>query len=126
MTRLRTLTTMAWFVLGLVCLPAASAQAPQPPAQAPQAAPSYSDTELKSFVTAALKVQHISESYLPKLQSAQDPEEQQQIREQATGAMEQALEDEGMTVNEYNDIMKQVQTNPQLAERVKQHLNDLQ
>jgi len=102
-----------------------SAQAPGSPAvQPPQQASSYSDSELKSFALAALNVQRIRNLYLPKLDAAKTPEQEQEVRKAATDEMVQAIEGEGMTVRQYREISTQVQQSPELAKRVQEHVRD--
>lgn len=105
--------SMAW-------APFTSAQGTAPRVQQP--APSYSDDELKSFAVAALEVQRINDAYLPKLKTASTPEEQQRVEKTATDEMVKAVEKEGMTVDKYKQIMNHAQSDPQIAERVMQHI----
>lgn len=113
-------------LIGLACSPAVFSQATErPPAErsAPGlSAPSYSDSELKSFAVAVLEVQRINNDYVPKLESAKSPEEQMQIRKTASQEMVRAVEKEGMSVEKYKEIMSQAETNPAIAERVKAHM----
>ncbi len=110
-------------LIGLTGAPAVFSQATlQPPAQ--QSASSFSDSELKSFAVAVLEVQRINDTYVPKLQSAQSPEEQQQLRQTASQEMVRAVEKEGMSVDKYKEILSQAQADPAVAERVKQHMRN--
>jgi hypothetical protein len=108
---------------GLFCTPAVFAQAaPKPPAG--EVAPSYSDDELKSFAVAVVEVQRINDTYVQKLESAASPEEQQQLRQAASQEMVQAVQKEGMSVDKYKAIMSQAQTDPVVAQRVKEHIKN--
>ena len=110
-------------LIGLTCAPAVFPQATlQPPAQ--QSASSFSDSELKSFAVAVLEVQRINDTYVPKLESAKSPEEQQQLRQTASQEMVRAVEKEGMSVDKYKEILSQAQADPAVAERVKQHMRN--
>jgi len=122
MIRWTLLTTIAFAVLGASWVPVVSAQAPGSPAvQPPQQASSYSDSELKSFALAALNVQRIRNLYLPKLDAAKTPEQEQEVRKAATDEMVRAIEGEGMTVRQYREISTQMQQSPELAKRVQEH-----
>lgn len=110
--------------MGMAWAPTTSAQGTPPKAQ--QSAPSYSDSELKSFAVAALEVQRINDAYLPKLKSASSPEEQKQVEKIATAEMVKAVEKEGMTVDKYKEIMNHAQSNPEVAEKVMQHIKNVQ
>jgi len=115
----------AFAVLGASWTAIASAQAPDAPAiKSPQQALSYSDAELRSFTLAALNVQRIKGLYLPKLEAAKTPEQEQEVRKAATNEMVQAIEGEGMTVGKYTEIAKQVQQSPEIAKRVQEHARD--
>lgn len=118
------MTVAVCAAMGLAWAPAASAQATPPKAEQP--APSYSDAELKSFAVAALQVQRINDVYLPKLKSAGTPEEQKQVEKTATAEMVKAVEKEGMSVDKYKQIMNHAQSNPEIAERVMQHIKSVQ
>lgn len=123
MIRSRVVTMMTVAVLGIAAAPISWAQTGQPPAAQP--ALSYSDDELKSFVVAALEVQRINSVYLPKLQAAATPEEQQQVRAAASEEMVQAVEKNGLSVDKYKEILDQAQTNPAVAGRVKEHIKNV-
>ena len=86
---------------------------------------SFSDTDLKSFVIAALEVERISDTYLPKLKAAKTPEEQQQVENAASREMVKAVENKGMSIDKYQEIATEAQANPAVAERVKQHIRDM-
>ena len=123
MIRWTLLTTIAFAVLGASWTPVVSAQALGSPAvEPPQQTSSYSDTELKSFALAALNVQRIRNVYLPKLEAAQTPEQEQEVRKAAANEMAQAIEGEGMTVGQYREISNQVRQSPELAKRVQEHI----
>ncbi|MPZ46366.1 MAG: DUF4168 domain-containing protein [Betaproteobacteria bacterium] len=117
-------TRVLSLVLGLVGLACPLAVFPQgtlqPPAE--QSASSFSDSELKSFAVAVLEVQRINDTFVPKLESAKSPEEQQKLRKTASQEMVRAVEKEGMSVDKYKEIMSQTEANPAVAERVKEHM----
>jgi len=125
MIRWTFLATITFAVLGASWTPIASAQAPDAPAIEPQQqASSYSDAELKSFALAAINVVRIRNLYLPQLESAQTPEQEQEVRKAATDEMVQAIESEGVTVDQYTEISKQVRESSEIAKRVQEHLRD--
>lgn len=117
-------TMMTIALLSIASVPVALAQASQLPAE--QSAPSYSDAELKSFAVALLEVQRINDAYLPQLKAAKTTEEQQQVEEKASQEMEQAVRTKGLSVDKYKEILTRAQSNPEVAERVKQHLKAAQ
>jgi hypothetical protein len=96
------------------------------PSEILRSGPSYSDVELKSFAVAALEVQRINDTYLPKLKTASTPEEQKQVEKIATDEMVKAVEKEGMSVDKYKEIMNHAQSNPEIADRVMKHIKSVQ
>ena len=93
-----------------------------PPAPAQTQAASYSDDELKSFAVAIVKVQQINHFYQPKLQAAVTPEEQEKVLQTASNEMTRVVEDNGMQVQRFTQILDDLLIDPALAERVRQHI----
>ena len=120
--RSRFLAVTAAALTGVAPAPAAFAQSDQPAAE--QNAPSYSDTELKSFAGAVLEVQRVNYTYLPKLEAAVTREEQEQVLQTATDEMTQVVEKNGMSVDRFTQILNDAQTSPGLADRVRQHMRE--
>lgn len=83
---------------------------------------SFSDDDLKSFVLAAIKVQRITESCSAKLDTAQSPDEQREIKESAVSEMVEAVENEGISVDQYQAIAMHAQSDEKVAERLKQQI----
>lgn len=86
---------------------------------------SFSDADLKAFVLAAIHVQRISEIYSERLEDAKTPEEQQNVKQAATSEMVKAVETEGISVDKYQEIANQAQTDQDVAERVKQQIENI-
>jgi hypothetical protein len=124
MVRWNFLMAIAVAALGISWTAVAPAQAPQTAPAIPQQQPaaSYTEAELKSFAVATLDVQRIRNVYLPKLEAAATPVEQQQVRDAATSEMVQAVKKAGMTVDKYSEISAQARQSPQIAEQVQRHL----
>src|SRR5690554_1858885 len=80
----------------------------------PQAVDSsqFSDSDLKNFVAASQQVAMISQDYAPKLQEAKDPSEQQKVLEEADQKMISAVENEGMSVDQFLMINQAAQQDP--------------
>jgi predicted glycoside hydrolase/deacetylase ChbG (UPF0249 family) len=99
---------------------------PAPELQTPPTdAASFSDDTLKSFADAFLEIASISQEYQPQLEGAGTPEEQQRVRTEAGGRMLEAVEGtEGISVEEYNQIMEAAQGDPELAQRINTHITD--
>lgn len=97
--------------------PAAAAAAAQGGAGAAMA--EVTDQKLEQFVEAIGEVQEVQTSYSERLQSAEDQDEAESLREEARDEMIGAVKDTGLTVDEYNLIAQRLQTDPALAERVR-------
>ncbi|KPP82269.1 MAG: hypothetical protein HLUCCA04_05915 [Oceanicaulis sp. HLUCCA04] len=100
--------------------PAALAQeggaAMQQPAPAESA--SVTDEQISSFITAAQGVNMIAQTYQPQLEAAEDEEAAMAIQQEAESQMLSAVEQSGLSVEEYNAIAAGLQSDPELAERV--------
>jgi hypothetical protein len=86
----------------------------------------FTDQDLQTFASAVIQIERINMEVQQQVQAAETPEEQQQVQAQAQAQMVQVIEAEGLTVDEYNEIATAVQTDPQLAEQIQQHLMDMQ
>jgi hypothetical protein len=93
-------------------------------AQVASAPPAYSDDELKTFAVAIVKVQRLNHVYLPKLDAANTPEEQEKVLQSASDAMTRVVEDNGMSVNRFTQILDDLLADAGLAERVRQHIRE--
>lgn len=85
---------------------------------------SYDDSELKSFATAAVKVQIISNAYSQKMGEVESEAEKKQLQRKASVEMVEAVKKEGMTVDKYQSIAKRLDTDVALAKRVQQKLSE--
>jgi uncharacterized protein DUF4168 len=102
---------------GLLVGPAATAQqqspaAPSPTAPAPTTAPAtISDNKLDATAAAVKKVTALRDTYEQKL--AQAPAaEKQRLAGEATDAMEKAVTEQGLSIEEYTAILKVAQNDP--------------
>lgn len=78
------------------------------------------DKQLEKFVDAATDVQEVQATYAQRMQEAQDQEQAQSLRDEAQSEMVGAVEESGLSVQEFNLIAQRLQTDPELAERLKQ------
>lgn len=111
----------AW--LGGTMAPLTWAQFGEPETVRP--ASSYNDAELKSVAFAVVEVQRINDVYVPRLDAATSTEEQQQVRQAASVEMRQAVE-KHISVDKYTEIVSQAKLDAELAERIRQHMQDAQ
>lgn len=121
----KTLTTLAIAVaLGTSSAAFAIPQQGNAAAQAPmqQQAPEIdvSDEQLEQFVDAMTSVQEISGKYTEQFQSAETAEDAQAIQQKAQEEMIEAVNDSGLSADEYNTIVQAVQTDEELRARMQE------
>lgn len=121
------LVTLALAAIAVAWLAAAPAQTPQSPsdgavasAKKPSSPPT--DAELKSFAGAAVEVHRINDAYVPKLEAAGTVDEERKLEAAALREMVQAVENEGLSVDKYEEILTQAQTDRELVHRLKRPL----
>ena len=117
------LVGMTW-ISACVAETNAANEAPAPAAnEAPATKPvAYNDAELKKFADAALDVVRIKAAYAQVI--AQKMQEQQEARQAASQEMEEAVKQHGMSVEKYQEILTNIQADPDLAGRVDKHLSE--
>lgn len=116
------LTAAALATLGLA-LAVAPVTAGQPAGIQLAQAETYSDEKLESFAMAAVEVGKIRNDYVGRIQQAESEEERQQLAEEATGEMMQAVEGTpGITADEYNAIIQAAQNDQELTDRIRQQI----
>lgn len=86
--------------------------------EAPQV--DVSDEEVQSFAAAMVSVQELGQEWTQRMQETDDQEELSQMQQDAQEEMIGAIEDEGMTVEEYNEIATAAQQDPELAQQIEQ------
>lgn len=116
---------------GLVAAPAAFAE--QPPAamqlaqneqqQPAQPAIQPDEQQLESFVVATVRIIDIQQQAQQQMAAA-EPEQQEQVRAQAMQEIVAAVENEGLSVDEYNGIVQQVENDPELGQTVQQRIQE--
>jgi hypothetical protein len=112
---------------GLLFAPVAHAQqqspaAPSPTAPGPTTAPAnISDNKLDAAAAAVKKVTALRDTYEQKL--AQAPAaEKQRLAGEASDAMEKAVTDQGLSVEEYTTILKVAQNDPVVRGKLVQRM----
>lgn len=84
---------------------------------------SFEDQTLQAYAVAAVEVRDLQQEWIPRIQNAATSEEKQQLRDEATGQMVQAIQDEGLTVEEYNAITDAARQDPQLLRRIQGYMD---
>jgi len=83
-----------------------------------QQAADFSDAELKKFAAARTDVNDIRGEYSEALGNVEDPDKAQELQNKYTQKMISAIEEKGLSVQNYNAITKAVQENAGLREKV--------
>ncbi len=107
-----TLPAAALFAFALAAPLPATAQ--MDGGQPPIAAEDLSTSQLESFAAAAVRVGEITDRLEVEAQGVEDQAELLELQEQAKMEMAAAVEDEGLTVDEYNMIFQVAQVDPEL------------
>lgn len=76
------------------------------------------DEQVESFAEAQARVAEIGEKWTPRMQEAESSEEVQKAREQAQQEMVIAVENAGLSVQEYNQIARAAQADEELRSKI--------
>ena len=113
-SNLSRLTLPAFAVAALAFMgpaPAVAQTASEPPTISPQ---DISQSQLESFVAAATRVGEITDQLQSEAQGVEDEARLAELQEQANVEMVTAVEEEGLTVDEYNMIFQVAQVDPEI------------
>ncbi|WP_179105612.1 DUF4168 domain-containing protein [Vreelandella utahensis] len=78
----------------------------------------FSDEELQQFVNLQDSIGEIREEYVSQIEAAESEDKARQLQQEAQSEMVSAIEDAGMSVQEYNAIAVAYNSNPDIQERV--------
>ncbi len=82
------------------------------------------DQTIDTFVDAFVAVQDIREDFTERLHGASDEAEAQALQAEAQEKMLRAVEESGMSVQEYNEVALALQNDPELMQRVQDKAMD--
>jgi Domain of unknown function (DUF4168) len=98
------------------------AQSPQPqPLQTPSPSASISDEKLNAAAAAIGQVATIQQSYESKITAAPSSDKERLFKERRD-AMEKAVTDQGLSVDEYNSIIRTAQNDSTVREKLTQRI----
>ena len=100
----------------LLALPMAQAQ--NDAAQVTAQKVSYSDPQLQKFADAYRSIVMLSREYAPRIKAAADIKEAEELNREAQGKMIGAIEQAGLSKDEYQQIASSLRSDPALLERV--------
>ncbi len=99
----------------------------QEPWEQQQAAPAdFSDEEIDRVASAYVDIIDIREDYHGKLASVDDPEEAQAIQMEANEKITEAVENNGVSVETYNEVIAAAQTDESLMNDLLSKIDQLQ
>ncbi len=79
-----------------------------------------SDAEVEAFAAALADVQEVGQAWTQRMQDAESQDEIADMREEARDEMTRAIEEHGLSVEDYNAIATAAQNDPELAQRIQQ------
>jgi hypothetical protein len=86
-----------------------------------QAQPEFNDQQLESFVLAAIAVDEVIREWNPRIQAAENDAQAAQLRQQANSElMDVITQMDGITVEQYQEIGRAAQADPDLAARIQE------
>lgn len=115
---------VAALVTVALSMPVVPSLADEPAANAAATKAKISEKRLNDFVAAAKDVYAIRQKYAPKFKDAKDDGEKQQVLQTARGEMKSAIENRGLTVEQYNDVLVAAKGDQELADRIGKMLDD--
>jgi len=123
---LRAFTVVAGMALAAAAIavfPAAHAQTPAPSAQSPgaQSPAAIPEQKLASVAVAVQKVTTIRRDYEQKMSGASGAD-QQRIATEANTALSKAVTDQGLSLDEFNSIVRMAQNDPGMREKILQKM----
>ena len=126
-TRLPQALAAAALSVALLAVPLAAHAQSQPPhpqarPQSQSPSPTISDQKLDAAAAAVGQVTTIRQSYEQKIAKA-PPSDKQHMTDEANNALEKAVTDQGLSVDEYNSIMRMAQTDPTVRQKLAQRIH---
>ena len=114
----------ALIAAGQLCVPA-NAQNPSPSPAPEQSAPvpNLSDQKLDAAAAALGQVASLLRDYQQRLLAATEPADKQRIAQEGNGALKKAVEDQGLTIEEYNSIIVVAQNDPEVRNKILQRMH---
>lgn len=108
--------------------PGGAGQPGQPgqPGAGEQPTADVSDAQLETMAEVYVEMTELQSDTDAQAQEATSPEEQNAIQAQATEDMQGILEDHGMSVEEYQQMVQLLNTDPQIRERFEEVLAEVE
>lgn len=84
----------------------------------------FSSSEIESFISARKEIDALRKDYQPKFQKAEDVDTAQNLREKFQKEAIRILDEQGLDVQTYNSIVKGMDSNKDLRQKVQQEINN--
>jgi predicted ATPase with chaperone activity len=110
----RTRSILSAIAAALLAVAAPGAIAQQQPQGQPAPPTTFSQQQLESFADAATEMQRVQTELNAKARDAGNADEIARVQQEAQAAATQAVEDSGLSVEEYTAIAKAANQDPQL------------
>lgn len=91
---------------------------------APGEIPEVSEAEIEAFVDAYVALNEVREEYNRQLTEAEDQDTARELQLEANEAMVDAIEETGMSPEEYQQVATAVNADPEVRDRVSQLLDE--
>jgi predicted TIM-barrel fold metal-dependent hydrolase len=121
MLLLRPAAAIGLIAAGLLFVPAANAQVQSPsPGLSGQPA-NIPDQKFDAAAAAIERVATLKQDYQQRIAAAA-PADKERILNEAVSALEKAVTDQGLSVEEYNSILQVAQNDPAVREKIRQRI----
>lgn len=78
------------------------------------------DAQIEKFVEALGHIERINERFVEQIETVETQEQAQQLQIEAQREMVAAVEDSGLTVEEYNTVAYRMQSDPEIRDAVEE------
>ncbi|HEX2352571.1 MAG TPA: DUF4168 domain-containing protein [Xanthobacteraceae bacterium] len=106
---------------GLLGIPAANAQVQPPAPGASDKSANIPDQKLDAAAAAIERVASLKQDYQQRIAAAA-PADKERILNEAVGALKKAVNDQGLSVEEYDSILEVAQNDPEVREKIRQRI----
>jgi predicted TIM-barrel fold metal-dependent hydrolase len=106
---------------GLLGIPAANAQVQPPAPGASDKSANIPDQKLDAAAAAIERVASLKQDYQQRIAAA-TPADKERILNEAVGALKKAVNDQGLSVEEYDSILEVAQNDPDVREKIRQRI----
>lgn len=106
---------------GLLFVPVVNAQVQSPSPGASTPPPNITEQKLDAAAAAIERVASLKQDYQQRIAAA-PPADKERILSEAIRALEKAVTDQGLSVEEYDSILEVAQNDPDIREKIRQRI----